>query len=81
MFATSNLRTPAQVEHVVVAQSIVNPDGTYGVPETINIDGMTLTPAQKGLLRAEKHKSELFHFGYVTQWESFLRAVNQHAPV
>jgi hypothetical protein len=28
-----------------------------------------------------KHKSELFHFGYVTQWETFRRAVYQHNPV
>jgi ADP-ribose pyrophosphatase YjhB (NUDIX family) len=71
LFATNNIRTLAQVEHAVLAQSTVNPDDTYVVPETINIDGLTLTPAQKGLLRAEKHKSKLLHFGYVTQWESF----------
>jgi 8-oxo-dGTP pyrophosphatase MutT (NUDIX family) len=81
LFATNNLRTPASVEQAVLAQSTVNPDGTYVVPETINIDGLTLTPAQTGLLRAEKHKSELLHFGYVTQWESFSRAVYQHVPV
>jgi ADP-ribose pyrophosphatase YjhB (NUDIX family) len=81
MFATNNLRTSAQVEQAVTAQSTVNPDVTYVVPETINIDGLTLTPAQKGLLRTEKQKSELLHFGYVTQWESFLRAVYQHVPV
>jgi 8-oxo-dGTP pyrophosphatase MutT (NUDIX family) len=82
MFATNNLRTPAQVEHAVLAQSTVNlADGTYVVPETINIDGLNITPAQTGLLRAEKHKSELLHFGYVAQWEYFRRAVYQHAPV
>jgi ADP-ribose pyrophosphatase YjhB (NUDIX family) len=81
LFATNNLRTPAQVEQAVLAQSTVNPDGTYVVPEKINIDGLTLTPAQKGLIRAEKHKSELLHFGYVTQWEPFCRAVYQHIPV
>ena len=47
LFATNNLRTPAQVEQAVLEQSTVNPDGTYVVPETINIDGQTLTPAQK----------------------------------
>jgi ADP-ribose pyrophosphatase YjhB (NUDIX family) len=77
----NNLRTPAQVEHAILAQSTVNPDGTYVVPETINIDGLNLTPAQTGLLRAEKHKSELLHFGYVTPSETFCRAVYQHAPV
>jgi ADP-ribose pyrophosphatase YjhB (NUDIX family) len=81
MFATNNLRTLTQVEQAVIAQSTVNPEGTYVVPETINIDGLTLTPAQKGLLRAEKHKSELLHFSYVTLWESFFRAVYQHVPV
>jgi hypothetical protein len=81
MFATNNLRTPGQVEQAVLAQSTVNSDGTYVVPETINIDGLTLTPAQTGLVRAEKHKSELLHFGYVTQWESFYRAITQHVPV
>jgi ADP-ribose pyrophosphatase YjhB (NUDIX family) len=81
MFAANNLRTPAQVEQAVLAQSTVNPDGTYVVPETINTDGLNLTPAQTWLIRAEKHKSELLHFGYVAQWESFFRAVRQHAPV
>jgi ADP-ribose pyrophosphatase YjhB (NUDIX family) len=81
LFATNNLRTPAQVEQAVIAQSTVNPDGTYVVPETINIDGLNLTPAQTWLLRAKKHKSELLHFGYVTQWETFCRAVYQHVPV
>jgi 8-oxo-dGTP pyrophosphatase MutT (NUDIX family) len=65
--STNNLRTPAHVEQAALAQSTLYPDCTYVVPETINIDGQTLTPAQKGLLRAEKHKSELLHFGYVTQ--------------
>jgi 8-oxo-dGTP pyrophosphatase MutT (NUDIX family) len=45
LFATSHLRTPAQVEQVVTAQSTINPDGTYVVPESINIDGLNLTPA------------------------------------
>jgi 8-oxo-dGTP pyrophosphatase MutT (NUDIX family) len=54
MFATNNLRTPAQVEQDVTAQSTVNPDGTYVVPETINIDGLNLTPAQTGLLRGTR---------------------------
>jgi 8-oxo-dGTP pyrophosphatase MutT (NUDIX family) len=81
MFATNNLRTPAQVEQAVTPQSTINPDGTYVVPETINIDGLNLTPAKTGLLRAKKHKSELLHFGYVTQWETFCRAVYRHVPV
>jgi hypothetical protein len=81
LFATSHLRTLAQVEHAVTTQSTINPDGTYVVPETITIDGLNLTPAQTGLLPAVKHKSELLYFGYVTQWETFYRAINQHSPV
>jgi hypothetical protein len=79
MFATSHLRTPAQLEHAVTAQSTINPDGNYVVPETINIDGLNLTPVHTGLLLAVKHKSELLHFGYVTQWETFRRAVTHTA--
>jgi hypothetical protein len=74
-FVASHLRTPAQLEQVVTAQSTINPDGTYVVPETLDIGGLTLTPAKTGLLPAVKHKSELLHFGYVTQWETFRRVV------
>jgi ADP-ribose pyrophosphatase YjhB (NUDIX family) len=81
LFATSHLRTPGHVEQAVTAQSTINPDGTYVVPESINIDGLNLMPAKTGLLRAEKHKSELLHFDYVTQWETFCRAVYSHSPV
>jgi ADP-ribose pyrophosphatase YjhB (NUDIX family) len=80
LFATSHVRTHAQVEQAVIAPSTINPDGTYVVPETITIDGMNLTPAQTGLLPVVKHKSELLHFGYVTQWETLYRAINQHNP-
>jgi ADP-ribose pyrophosphatase YjhB (NUDIX family) len=45
LFATSHLRTHAQVEQAVTTQSTINPDGTYVVPESINIDGLNLTPA------------------------------------
>jgi ADP-ribose pyrophosphatase YjhB (NUDIX family) len=81
LFATSHLRTHAHVEHVVTAQSTINPDGTYVVLETINIDGLNLTAAKTWLLPAKKHKSELLHFGYVTPWETFCRAVYSHSPV
>jgi 8-oxo-dGTP pyrophosphatase MutT (NUDIX family) len=77
-FATSHLRTPAQLEQVVTAQSTINPDGSYVVPETIDIVGLNLTPAQAGLLLAVKYKSELLHFGYVTQWETFRRVIYTH---
>jgi hypothetical protein len=53
----------------------INPDGSYVVPEAIDVGGLTLTPAKTGILPAMKHKSELLHFGYVTEWEIFLRAV------
>jgi ADP-ribose pyrophosphatase YjhB (NUDIX family) len=75
-FVTSHLRTPAQLEMAVTAQSTINPDGSHVVPETLDIDGLNLTPAKMGLLPAMKHKSELLlHFGYVTQWGIFRRAV------
>jgi hypothetical protein len=59
----------------VTTQSTINPDGSYVVPETIDVGGMNLTPAKTGLLPDMKYKSELLHFGNVTQWETFRRAV------
>jgi ADP-ribose pyrophosphatase YjhB (NUDIX family) len=81
LFSTSHLRTPAQLEQAVTTESTINPDGSYVVPETLDIGGLTLTPAQKGLLPVVKHTSELLHFGYVTQWETFRRAVYTHQPL
>jgi 8-oxo-dGTP pyrophosphatase MutT (NUDIX family) len=75
-YVTTQLRTHAQLEHVVTTQSTINPDGSYVVPETIDIGGLNLTPAKTRLLHAMKHKSELLQFGYVTQWETFRRAVH-----
>jgi 8-oxo-dGTP pyrophosphatase MutT (NUDIX family) len=74
-YVTAHLRTLARLEQAVTAQSTISPNGSYVVPETIDIGGLNLTPAQTGLLPAMKHKSELPHFGYVTQWETFRRAV------
>jgi 8-oxo-dGTP pyrophosphatase MutT (NUDIX family) len=74
-FVTSHLRTHAQLEQAITAQSTINPDGSYVVPETLDISGLNLTLAKTGLLPAVKHKSELLHFGCVTQWETFRRAV------
>jgi hypothetical protein len=72
----ANLRTRAKLEHVVTAQSTNNPDGSYVVPTTIDIDGLSLTPAKHGLLPTLKRKLELLHFGYVTQqWDTFRRVV------
>jgi ADP-ribose pyrophosphatase YjhB (NUDIX family) len=74
-YVTTHLRTPAQLEQAVTTQSTINPDGSYVVPETLDIGGLNLTPAKTGLLPAVKHKNELLHFGYVTKWETFRRAV------
>jgi hypothetical protein len=75
---TSHLRTLAQLEQVVTAQSTFSPDGSYVVPATINIDGLSLTLAKHGLLPALKHKYELLHFGFVTQLETFRPAFYTH---
>jgi ADP-ribose pyrophosphatase YjhB (NUDIX family) len=74
-YVATYLRNPAQLEQDVTAQSTINPDGSYVVSETIDVVGLNLTPAKTGLLHAMLHKSELLHFGYVTQWETFRRAV------
>jgi hypothetical protein len=74
-YVTTNLRTIAKLEHVVTAQSTINPDGSYVVPATIDIDGLSLTPVKHGLPTSLKHKFELLYFGYVTQWETFRRVV------
>jgi hypothetical protein len=53
-YVTTHLRIPAQLEQAVTAQSNTNPDSSYVVPETIDIGGLTLTPAKTGLLPARK---------------------------
>jgi hypothetical protein len=68
---TSNLRTPTKVEQVVTAQSTVHLDGSYVVPTTVDIDGLSLTPFKIGLVIETQCKYDLFHFGYVAQRESF----------
>jgi ADP-ribose pyrophosphatase YjhB (NUDIX family) len=75
---TAHLRTSFQLEQVVTAHSTINPDGSYVVPATIDIDGLSLTPAKHRLLPTLKCKYELLHFGYVTQCETFCRAVYTH---
>jgi hypothetical protein len=47
-FVTSHLRTPAQLEQVVNAQSTYNPDGSYVVPEKLDVGGLNLTPVKTG---------------------------------
>jgi hypothetical protein len=72
-YVTAHLSTLAQVEQGVTTQSTINPDGSYVVPATIGIDGLSPTPAKQGLLPTLRRKYELLHFGYVTQWETFRR--------
>jgi hypothetical protein len=74
-FVAANIRTHAKLVQVVSAQSTINYDGTYVVPATIDIDGMSLTPTKTRLLPPIIRKFELLHFGYVAQWETFRRAV------
>jgi ADP-ribose pyrophosphatase YjhB (NUDIX family) len=47
-YVTTHLRTPAQLKLVVTTQSTINPDGSYVVPETLDVGGLTLTPARRG---------------------------------
>jgi ADP-ribose pyrophosphatase YjhB (NUDIX family) len=75
LYITTHLRTPAQLDQALTAQSTINPDGSYVIPEAIDIGGLNLTPAKTGLLPAMKHKSGLLHCGYVIQWETFRRAL------
>jgi hypothetical protein len=77
-YVTAHLRTPAQLQEAVIAKSTINLDGSYVVPETIDIGGLSLTPAKDGLLPAMTRNHELLHFGYVTQWEIFCRALYTH---
>jgi ADP-ribose pyrophosphatase YjhB (NUDIX family) len=43
-YVTTNLRTPAELEHGVTAQSTINLDFSYVAPTTIDIGGLSLTP-------------------------------------
>jgi hypothetical protein len=51
MYVNANVRTPTKAEHVVIAQSTVDPDGFYVVPAMIAIDGLTMTPLLQIWLR------------------------------
>jgi 8-oxo-dGTP pyrophosphatase MutT (NUDIX family) len=73
-----HLRTPAHLEHIVTTQSTINPDGSYVVPATIDMHGLSLTPFKQGLFPSMKRKYELLHFGCVTQWETFRRDAYTH---
>jgi ADP-ribose pyrophosphatase YjhB (NUDIX family) len=62
-YVTSHLLTP-KLEKVVTAQSTINPYGSYVVPKTIDIDGLSLTPTKHGLLSALN--ASLSYFTLVT---------------
>jgi hypothetical protein len=68
---TGDSRTFARVEQATDAHSTINPHGTYVVPESIDIDGPSLTPTKIELIPSSIRKFELLHFGYVAQWETF----------
>jgi 8-oxo-dGTP pyrophosphatase MutT (NUDIX family) len=74
-YITANLRTKVEVSQVVTTQSTINPDGTYVVPSTIEIDGVKLTPLKTGLSKETQRKFELLHFGHVAQLEAFRSVV------
>jgi ADP-ribose pyrophosphatase YjhB (NUDIX family) len=80
-YVTTHLRAPAQLEQAVTSQSTNNPDVSYVVPEKIDIGGLSLNSVEKGLLPSMKHKNELPHFGYLTQWEIFRRVVYTHQVI
>jgi hypothetical protein len=62
-YVTVNLRTPFEVEQVVLSQSIVKPYGVYVVLVSIAIDGLNLTHYIIGAAKATHPKHELIHFG------------------
>jgi hypothetical protein len=70
-YVHANLRTPAKVEQAVIAQSTIYHDGTYVVPYTSDVDGLSLTPSKTGLLKGTQRKLELLHLGYIAHWEAF----------
>jgi hypothetical protein len=74
-YVTTNLSTHAKVVQAVTPLSTINHDGIYVVLESIDIDGLSLTPTKTGLLPSIIRKFELLHFGYVAQWGTFRRAV------
>jgi 8-oxo-dGTP pyrophosphatase MutT (NUDIX family) len=55
-YVVANLRTLAKVEHDVNAHSNVHPDGSYVVPTTVGIDGLSLTPLKVGLVKETRRK-------------------------
>jgi hypothetical protein len=74
-FVATHIRTRVKLMQAVTTHSTIIRDGTYVVPATIDIDGLSLTPTKAGRLPDAMRKFELLHFGYVAQWETFRRAV------
>jgi hypothetical protein len=70
-YVTTNLRTPAKVDQTFRAQSTVYLYGTDVVPESIGIDGLSLTPSKTRLLPTAQRKFKLLHFGFLAQLEAF----------
>jgi hypothetical protein len=83
-FRFPNLRTPAKLKQAVITQSTINLDGFYVGPATIDIDGLSLTPAKHGFLSALKRNYELLNFGYVpppcARWRRAARAAGARSP-
>jgi hypothetical protein len=48
MYVTAHLRTHVQLEQAI------NPDNSDVIPETIDVDGLSLKPAKNGLLPSLK---------------------------
>jgi hypothetical protein len=47
-YLTTHLRTHAQLEQAATAQWTIHADGSYVVPATIDIEGLSLTPSKHG---------------------------------
>jgi hypothetical protein len=60
-YVTTHLRTPAKLEHVVTTELTIISYGSYAVQETSDIGGLSLTPAENGLLPSLKQENELLH--------------------
>jgi hypothetical protein len=56
-------------------QSIAEYDGVNAVPNSITVDGLSLTPSVFGTVYTSKAKHELLHFGFTYQWHAFRRAM------
>jgi hypothetical protein len=65
--SATNIRTHVKLIQVVTTQSTVNPDGTYVVRATIDIDGLSFWPSKTGQLLDVIQNFELLHFGYAAQ--------------